>query len=78
MAHAQAQVQQTMASVSVMDPTSELARFEEGIRRQEAMVRGREEVAASSLADQFASLDADEDEAEVNARLAAMKAKVPA
>ena len=78
MAHAQAQLQQTMASVSVMDPTSELARFEEGICRQEAMVRGREEVAASSLADQFASLDADEDEAEVNARLAAMKAKVPA
>ena len=78
MAQAQAQVQQTMASVSVMDPTSELARFEEGIRRQEAMVRGREEVASSSLADQFASLDSGEDEAEVNARLAAMKSKVPA
>ncbi len=78
MVRAQAQVQQTMASVSVMDPTSELARFEEGIRHQEAMVRGREEVSASSLAEQFASLDADEDEAEVNARLAAMKSKVPA
>ena len=78
MAQAQAQVQKTMASVSVMDPTSELARFEEGIRRQEAMVKGREEVSASSLADQFASLDSDEDEAEVSARLAAMKAKVPA
>jgi phage shock protein A len=78
MAQAQAKVQQTMASVSVMDPTSELARFEEGIRRQEAMVRGREEVSASNLADQFASLDAGEDETEVNARLAAMKSKVSA
>jgi phage shock protein A len=78
MVRAQATVQQTMASVSVMDPTSELARFEEGIRRQEAMVRGREEVAASSLAEQFASLDTDEDEAEVDARLAAMKGKAPA
>jgi len=78
MVRAQATVQKTMASVSVMDPTSELARFEEGIRRQEAMVRGREEVSASSLAEQFASLDAGEDEAEVDARLAAMKGKVPA
>jgi phage shock protein A len=78
MAQAQAKVQQTMSSVSVMDPTSEIARFEEGIRRQEAMVRGREEVSASNLADQFASLDSDEDEAEVNARLAAMKSKVTA
>ena len=78
MVQAQAQVQQTMSSVSVMDPTGELARFEEGIRRQEAMVRGREEVSASSLSEQFASLDKDEDEAEVDARLAAMKAKVPA
>ncbi len=43
--------------VSVMDPTSELSRFEERIRRQEAMARGMEEVAASSLDEQFASLD---------------------
>ena len=42
----------------VMDPTSELARFEERIRRQEALVRGMEEVAASSLDEQFASLEA--------------------
>ncbi len=73
MAQAQAKVQQTMKSVSVMDPTSELARFEEGIRRQEAQVRGMEEVSASSLEDQFAQLDADDDAAEVDARLAALK-----
>ena len=73
MAQAQEQVQVSLQSVSVLDPTSEIARFEEGIRRQEAMVRGREEVAASSLEEQFASLDDDEDEVEVETRLAQLK-----
>jgi phage shock protein A len=73
MARAQAQVQETLKSASVMDPTSELNRFEERVRRQEAQVRGMEEVAASSLEEQFASLDADEDEVEVEARLSALK-----
>ena len=73
MAQAQEQVQVSLQSVSVLDPTSEIARFEEGIRRQEAMVRGREEVAASSLEEQFASLDDDEDEIEVETRLAQLK-----
>jgi len=35
------------------------------------------EVNASSLDEQFASLDSDEDEVEVNARLAAMKGGSP-
>jgi phage shock protein A len=73
MARAQEQVQTSLQSVSVLDPTSEISRFEEGIRRQEAMVRGREEVAASSLEEQFASLDDDEDEIEVETRLAQLK-----
>jgi phage shock protein A len=73
MAHAQAQVQQTMKSVSVMDPTSEISRFEERVRRQEAQVRGMEEVSASSLDEQFAALESDGNEAEVEARLAEMK-----
>jgi phage shock protein A len=74
MAKAQGQVQEAMKSASIMDPTSELNRFEERIRRQEAQVRGMEEVAASSLDEQFASLDEDEDNAEVEARLAGLKA----
>ena len=74
MAQAQANVQQTLKSASVMDPTSELNRFEERVRRQEAQVRGMEEVSASSLEEQFASLDADEDELEVAARLSQLKA----
>ena len=73
MARAQEQVQTSLQSVSVLDPTSEISRFEEGIRRQEAMVRGREEVAASSLEEQFASLDDEEDEIEVETRLAQLK-----
>lgn len=73
MAQARTQVQQTLRNASVMDPTSELSRFEERIRRQEAMARGMEEVASSSLDEQFAALDSDENELEVEARLAALK-----
>ncbi|MFN2484372.1 MAG: PspA/IM30 family protein [Candidatus Limnocylindria bacterium] len=78
MAQAQVQVQQAVRDVSVMDPTSELNRFEERIRRQEAMARGMEEVATSSLDDQFAQLETDEDEIEVEARLAELKGGAPA
>jgi phage shock protein A len=74
MAQAQGQVQAAMKSASILDPTSELSRFEERVRRQEAQVRGMEEVAASSLDEQFAGLEADEDEMEVDARLAELKA----
>ena len=74
MAQAQSAVQESLQSVSVLDPTSELSRFEERVRRQEAQVRGREEVAASSIEAQFESLEADSDEAEVEARLAELKA----
>ena len=73
MAQAQTQVQRTLRDASVMDPTSELNRFEERIRHQEAMARGRAEVAATSLDEQFASLDSDSDELEVEARLKALK-----
>jgi len=77
MAQAQAQVQQTMQSASVLDPTSDIARYEERVRRQEAQVRGMQEVSASSLDEQFATLDQDENEAEVDARLAALKGGSP-
>jgi phage shock protein A len=73
MAQAQMQVQQTLRTVSVMDPSSELSGFEERIRRQEAMARGMEEVAGSSLEEEFGKLDTEENEQEVDARLAALK-----
>jgi phage shock protein A len=73
MARAQGQVQESLKSVSLMDPTSEIARFEDRIRRQEALVKGRDEVAASSIDQQFADLETDENESEVEDRLAALK-----
>jgi len=73
LADAQTQVQAAVKSVSVTDPTSEIARYEERIRRQEAQARGMEEVAASSLDAQFAGLDDTMDDVEVDARLAALK-----
>ena len=74
MARAQVRVQQAVRNVSALDPTSELSRFEERVRREEALARGMEEVAASSIEEQFAQLDAHEDELEVDRRLAELKA----
>jgi phage shock protein A len=73
LAQAQSQVQESLQSVSVLDPTSELSRFEEKVRRQEAQVRGREEVAASSIEEQFRALESSEEELDVQARLAELK-----
>ncbi|WP_031011385.1 PspA/IM30 family protein [Streptomyces sp. NRRL F-5727] len=73
-----AQAQNTMMdavkSVDVLDPTSELSRFEDKVRREEARALGKQELAASSLDAQFEQLDAAGDEAEIAARLAALKA----
>lgn len=76
MAQAQMQVQTAVKNVSVMDPTSDLHRFEERIRRQEAMARGMAEVSASSLEEQFDSLEDSSDELEVEARLAQLKTQI--
>lgn len=73
-AQAQAQVQSAIGSINVLDPTSELARFEEKVRRDEAYALGQAEVAASSIDAQFAELEASGDQLEVEARLAALKA----
>lgn len=72
-----AQAQNTMLdavkNIDVMDPTSELNRFEEKVRRQEAMALGKQELAASSLDAQFESLDDLGKTSEIEARLAALK-----
>ena len=73
MAKAQTQVQTTLRNVSVMDPTSQLSQYEEKVRRQEAVAQGMAEVNSSSIDEQFASLQGDEDSVEVDARLAALK-----
>jgi phage shock protein A len=72
-ADAQAQVLDAVKSVDLLDPTSELSRFEEKIRREEAKVLGAQELAASSLDAQFESLEDLDKQAEVDARLVALK-----
>ncbi|WP_329136023.1 PspA/IM30 family protein [Streptomyces sp. NBC_01476] len=72
-AHAQNQLLDAIKSVDVLDPTSELGRFEDKVRREEARAAGRQELAASSLDAQFESLDALSDTAEIDARLARLK-----
>jgi phage shock protein A len=73
MAQAQIKVQQSMQDVSAMNPASELRRFEDRVRHEEALARGMEEVARDPIEEQFAQLSADEDEREVEARLARLK-----
>ena len=75
LAQAQTDVQKTIKSVSVMDPTSELSHYEEKVRRQEALAQGMAEVNASDLDSQFADLTDAQTETEVATRLAALKAK---
>ncbi|MCM3656622.1 PspA/IM30 family protein [Agromyces mediolanus] len=73
-AQAQRQVQDAVKSIDILDPTSDLGRFEQKIRREEALVRGQAEIAASSLDAQFNELDDLGELTEVDARLAALKA----
>ena len=74
-AKAQAQVTEALGSINILDPTSELGRFEDRVRRQEAMAQGKAELAASSLDAQFAELETDSSQLEIEARLAALKNK---
>lgn len=74
-AQAQQQVHDAVRSVDLLDPTSELSRFEDKIRREEARVIGQQELAASSLDAQFEALDDEGEQAEVEARLAALKTR---
>jgi phage shock protein A len=72
-AQAQNQVADALQSIDVLDPTSELGRFEDKVRRQEALVTGKQELAASSLDSQFETLEDLDKQTEVEARLAALK-----
>lgn len=73
-AQAQSQVQEAIGSISILDPTSEVSRFEEKVRREEARVAGQAELAASSLDAQFEELEASSGALEIEARLAQLKA----
>lgn len=72
-AQAQSQLHDALGSINVLDPTSELSRFEDKVRREEARVQGHAELAASSIDAQFEELEASGQNLEVEARLAALK-----
>ena len=74
-AAAQSQVNDALKAFDVMDPTSEVSRFEEKVRREEARVQGQQELAASSLDSQFNNLAELGRQSELDARLAALKNK---
>jgi len=73
-AQAMQQVTAAASKINLLDPTSEFGRFEDAIRRQEAMARGQIEVAQISQQNQWAELEASSHDYEVEARLAALKA----
>ncbi len=73
-ADAQNKVHDAVKNINVLDPTSELGRFEDKVRRQEALARGKQEIAASTLDAQFEQLDDLGELTEVEQRLAALKA----
>ncbi|WP_244258131.1 PspA/IM30 family protein [Streptomyces sp. Tu 2975] len=72
-AEAQNRMMDAVKSIDVLDPTSELHRFEDKVRREEARALGKQELAASSLDAQFEQLESMGEEAEIEARLAALK-----
>ncbi|OFK00615.1 hypothetical protein HMPREF2835_02595 [Actinomyces sp. HMSC072A03] len=74
-AQAQNKVHDAMSSINVMDPTSELSRWEENIRRQEAQAAGKIELQQDSFESQFEELEKMGQQSEVEARLAALKNK---
>jgi len=72
-AEAQKKVADAVGSIDILDPTSDLSRYEDKIRREEAKVLGQQELAASSLDAQFNDLEDLGELTEVEARLAALK-----
>ncbi|WP_109210021.1 MULTISPECIES: PspA/IM30 family protein [Microbacterium] len=76
-AEAQNKVHDAVKSIDVLDPTSELGRFEDKVRRQEALAAGKQELAASTLDAQFNAPEDVGELTEVEARLAALKSGQP-
>ena len=73
-----ARLQDAITTIEITDPSSELALFEEKVRREEARAHGAEALPASALDDQLSAVDdidsADIDSAEIEERLKAVKA----
>ncbi|WP_405675902.1 PspA/IM30 family protein [Streptomyces sp. NBC_01511] len=72
-AQARNQMMDAVKNINVLDPTTELGRFEDKVRREEARAMGKQELADSSLDAHFEQLEGLGDTAEIEARLAALK-----
>lgn len=72
-AEAQGQLVAAVSSLNTSDPSSELARAEQSVRQQEALVAGRVELASSSLESQFDELESLGETSEIQSRLAQLK-----
>ncbi|MCJ1677950.1 PspA/IM30 family protein [Streptomyces sp. APSN-46.1] len=73
-ARAQNTMLDAVKDIDVMDPTSDLNRFEDKVRREEALALGKQELAASTLDAQFEALDDLGRASDIEDRLAALKA----
>ncbi|MET4925209.1 PspA/IM30 family protein [Streptomyces sp. PSRA5] len=71
-AQARNQTMDAVKNSDVLDPTSELGRFEEKARREEAGATGKQELADSPLDARFAQLESLGDPAEIEARPTAL------
>ncbi len=74
-AEAQSRVQEAISSINILDPTTEISRWEEQVRREEARVAGRAEAAAASIESQFEELQDYAALTEVEARFAELKGR---
>jgi phage shock protein A len=70
---ARERVQDMKGAMDAMDPTSELGRYEEMVKKAEARVSGKEELSAESIDARFESLVKAARDDEVEKRLAALK-----
>ncbi|GAA1397288.1 PspA/IM30 family protein [Catellatospora coxensis] len=70
---ARGRVQSSARSIDALDPSSEISRFEEMVRREEARLKGHDELQAASVDAQFEELSASARDQEIESRLAAMK-----
>lgn len=73
-AKTQQQISKVTATVSTMDPTADLARMEERIRREEALADAQVELAGGTLDQRFRALE--EGDPAIDERLTALKARV--
>lgn len=74
-ARTQQQIRKVSASLNIADPTAELARMEDRIRRQEALAEAHEELEGDTFDKRFQELEGG---SEIEERLQALKARVQA